>query len=130
MLVKRFKKLAVALTFVTIMLSCPLAAPAAQGTEKSVEFETGLYYTIREGDTLWDIAEHFYGTPAAWPEVWRQNPHIANPHRLKPGTRIRIFGETRVQQIAVATAEKEKAPEPPYFLYNSNHQHQKQHRPR
>lgn len=121
MLVKKFGRLAVALTVVTIVLSCPLILPHVQGAEKSVDFETGLYYTIKQGDTLWDVAEHFYGTPAAWPEVWRQNPHIANPHRLKPGTQIRIFGETRTQKITVAEqpSDTEIAPPPPYYLYNS-----------
>lgn len=120
MLVKYFKRLAVALTAVTIFLGCPPAVPSAQASGSSVEFETGLYYTIKPGDTLWDIAQKFYGTPAAWPEVWRQNPQIANPHRLTPGTKIRIFGETRTQKIPpAATAQEAKTPEPPYFVYNS-----------
>jgi LysM repeat protein len=122
MVVENFKRLTVTLTVLTMVLSCSLVAVSpARGAEKAIEVETGLYYTVKTGDTLWDIAEHFYGTPAAWPEVWRQNPQIANPHRLKPGTKIRIFGETRTQKIPVAetAAEEKKAHEPPYFLYNS-----------
>ncbi len=120
MLVKKIQSIAVALTVITLMLSCPPTVPPAGASGQTVEFESGIYYTIKQGDTLWDIAQKFYGTPAAWPEVWRQNPQIANPHRLKPGTRIRIFGETRVQKIPETTSTQEaKAAEPPFFVYNS-----------
>ncbi len=120
MLVKKIQRLAVALAVITLMLSFAPAVPPAQASGRTVEFESSIYYTIKQGDTLWDIAQKFYGTPAAWPEVWRQNPQIANPHRLTPGTRIRIFGETRVEKIPEAiSTQEEKAPAPPFFVYNS-----------
>ncbi len=50
--------------------------------------ETKAYYIVREGDTLWDITDHFYEDPYLWPIVWSHNAHIANPHWIYPGDPI------------------------------------------
>ncbi len=50
--------------------------------------ETKAYYIVREGDTLWDISDHFYEDPYLWPAVWGHNAHIANPHWIYPGDPI------------------------------------------
>jgi hypothetical protein len=50
--------------------------------------ETKAYYIVREGDTLWDITDHFYEDPYLWPAVWGHNTHIANPHWIYPGDPI------------------------------------------
>jgi hypothetical protein len=50
--------------------------------------ETKAYYIVREGDTLWDITDHFYEDPYLWPAVWSHNDHIANPHWIYPGDPI------------------------------------------
>jgi hypothetical protein len=64
--------------------------------EKIVEHEAGFYYTIKKGDTLWDISQHFNDTPWMWPELWKENEQIPNPHWIYPGERIRLYhGEGR-----------------------------------
>ena len=54
-------------------------------------------YSIRRGDTLWDITGHFYGSPWEWPRVWSYNPEVTNPHWIYPNDTLRLLPEGQVQ---------------------------------
>jgi hypothetical protein len=47
-------------------------------------------HLVRRGDTLWDLCNHYYQNPWAWPKVWSYNPQIANPHWIYPGDQVRL----------------------------------------
>jgi hypothetical protein len=77
--------------------------------------EAMAYYIVREGDTLWDITNHFYEDPYLWPIVWGHNTHIANPHWIYPGDPIylaSIAGEY-LRDVATMEAPPEAAAERP-----------------
>ncbi len=51
-------------------------------------------HLVRRGDTLWDLCNHYYQNPWAWPKVWSYNPQIANPHWIYPGDQVRMTSAT------------------------------------
>jgi len=65
------------------------APPVASFKVPAVIPREGVAYRIRWGDTLWDIADHFYGNPRLYPRIARFN-NIRNPHLIIPGRVIRV----------------------------------------
>jgi len=74
--------------------------------EEVVETETGFYYTVKKGDTLWDLSQRFSDTPYLWPDLWSDNSQIANPHLIYPGQRIRLFRRTDIEKEAKPVIEE------------------------
>lgn len=86
--------------------------PAQTAPEVSGTAETGFYYTIQKGDTLWDLSQKFYNSQWDWPGLWEMNKEIKNPHWIYPGKKIRVF----LKEEAAPAPEPqitEPAPQPP-----------------
>ncbi|MBC8200265.1 MAG: LysM peptidoglycan-binding domain-containing protein [Desulfobacterales bacterium] len=107
----------------TVIIAFPLYLFAEN--EKGIEHETGFYYTIQKGDTLWDISERFFDSAWQWPDLWEKNSQVSNPHLVYPGERIRLFHKGWVKTTAKTDVTekslqvKEPQKEPPYLLYKA-----------
>ncbi len=64
-------------------------------------------YTVKPGDTLWDLSGRYLNNPWYWPKIWSYNPDVTNPHWIYPGKTLRFFPGTeeapgRVEPMDVA----------------------------
>ena len=64
----------------------PAPAPKPKKTNTSTNIGT---YTVKKGDTLWDLARKYYGNPYLWPRLADRNG-VRNPRRLQIGKRLVI----------------------------------------
>lgn len=81
-------------------------------------------HTVKQGDTLWDIAKFYLKDPFRWPEVFHANTDIVkNPHWIYPGQVLAIDGAAVKDEVAarvdstgfVVTRIQTRAQEPTVF---------------
>jgi LysM repeat protein len=77
-------------------------SPLAQEKKEGEEI-----YTIKQGDTLWDISSKFLKDPFLWPKLWQRNPYITNPHWIYPGQPIRLAPAEELRKEMLKEAGKE-----------------------
>ncbi len=58
-------------------------------------------YTVKKGDTLWDISERYTDDAWQWPNIWYQNPQVADPHLIFPGDIIGLMAIGGEMKVAV-----------------------------
>ncbi|MFD2165814.1 LysM peptidoglycan-binding domain-containing protein [Thalassotalea euphylliae] len=89
------KKIILAATF----FSLPMHLVA---DELQINEDAPKTYIVEEGDTLWDISSIFLEQPWLWPQLWRLNPEISNPHLIYPGDVLRlVFDDQGEPQLIV-----------------------------
>ena len=73
--------------------------------------DVALEYTVKKGDTLWDISSYYLQDPWLWPELWNANPQVANPHLIYPGEKLYLVyvdGRPRLQREPPQPAVNER----------------------
>jgi hypothetical protein len=89
-----------------------LVFPPAEGTAPAAAAGQGAVpppdtYTVRPGDTLWDLSGRFLNNPWYWPKVWSFNPDITNPHWIDPGQLLRFYPTAEEAPARVEPVEEE-----------------------
>jgi hypothetical protein len=64
--------------------------PSAQSSGPVLADNAPKTYTVKKGDTLWDISSTFLRDPWLWPEIWHVNPQVQNPHLIYPGDTLAL----------------------------------------
>jgi hypothetical protein len=82
---------------------------AMQDTTVAAARDTSIQsHTVREGDTLWDLARQYRGDPFLWPDIYRMNTGVVeDPHWIYPGEMLRLSG---TEAVASVPAEDTPAP--------------------
>jgi hypothetical protein len=65
--------------------------PPPANAQPTPTLPPGQDYTVKTGDTLWDISGTYLQSPWFWPKLWSYNPQIANPHWIYPGNDIHFY---------------------------------------
>ena len=80
----------VANNILTFSLAAALLVIGPVLQAQTVKADRPDVYTVRTGDTLWDISGRFLNEPWLWPEIWQANPQIENPHLIYPGDEVSL----------------------------------------
>jgi LysM domain len=81
-------------------------APPARTPPADLDVRETGWHIVRPGETLEKITARYLGSSELWPQIARLNPDIADPNRLTPGQRVRIYlprrdaSAARVAQIS------------------------------
>src|SRR5262249_5199877 len=98
-------------TLATLLLCLQL--PVSADTLSMDKGGKTMTYEVVKGDTLWDLSDDFYDDPLKYPEIWKANPFIKDPHWIYPGQVLSIPGGRERGPAAAAPAAMTPPPPPP-----------------
>lgn len=83
----------------TATVAAPVETPVMNPTAP-------LSYTVKRGDTLWDISALYLRDPWLWPEIWHVNPAVQNPHLIYPGDVLTLaYGANGEPQVTLTRGD-------------------------
>lgn len=79
-------------SIVRVLLLCALLIQGALSRADVINIKADApeSYVVKKGDTLWDISSVFLEQAWLWPELWRNNTQIENPHLIYPGDILKL----------------------------------------
>lgn len=63
---------------------------------QTYEIGARQFHTVSAGDTLSRIAARYFGTQGAWRILWKENPQILNPDKIRVGTTLSFRVSSKV----------------------------------
>lgn len=84
---------------------------AATDEKKDIKPSTDNIYTIKNGDTLWDISATYLKNPFLWPKIWEENKYISDPDLIYPGNRLNVPSMLKAEEVTPIVKPEEKATE-------------------
>lgn len=79
----------------------PTTVSSSRGTTVQLAEGAPERYVVKKGDTLWAISAMYLRDPWLWPELWKLNPQIQNPHLIFPGDQVSLTFVDGQAQLAV-----------------------------
>ena len=68
-----------------------MASDEKKDTGGSDKWDATQSHEVKKGDTLWKIAEHYYGDGSLYPKIFEANRDILkDPNLIKVGQKLRI----------------------------------------
>lgn len=91
-----------ALVFATVRIFTQHNTPKITEEAPETAQENTNSYVVKEGDSLWTVAEQTYGTGYAWPEIAKANS-LSNADHLEAGTKLVLPEKEAVLKSVGAT---------------------------
>ncbi|MDN3452839.1 LysM peptidoglycan-binding domain-containing protein [Psychrobacter sp. 5A.1] len=78
------KKIAKALLITSFSSAMLMTTAHANNPPPTIKADAPNRYTVKKGDTLWDISGRYLDSPWRWKDIWATNKQIKNPNLIYP----------------------------------------------